>query len=149
MSDDPTDMTAITPGHFIVGGQIIRPLGPRVANVPMNRLSSWEVLHNIEQNFWDRWSSDYLTELQQRNKWFRPNGNMKLGDLVYVRNENVPPCEWARGRIINVYPGKDQLVRNVRVRTEKGEYDRPIHKLCPIPLMAMEKTANNNSPLPD
>lgn len=149
LSDDPTDMTAITPGHFIVGGQMLRPLGPKVANVPMNRLSSWETMHRIEQDFWNRWSNDYLTELQQRNKWFRTSDNLKLGDLVYVRNENVPPCEWARGRIVNVYPGRDQLVRNVRVRTEKGEYDRPIHKLCPIPLMDPEGGTIDSLPLPD
>lgn len=138
LSDDPTDSTALTPGHFLTGGQIIRPLGPKVADIPLNRLSSWEQMHKIEQEFWNRWSVDYLHQLQQRNKWQRPSENIEVGELVYIRSDNTPPGQWARGRIIDTYPGRDQLVRSVRVRTENGEYDRPIHKLCPIPLMDPE-----------
>jgi len=31
--------------------------------------------------------------------------------------------------IAQTYPGKDNLVRQVKVRTSTGEYERPIHKL--------------------
>ena len=34
------------------------------------------------------------------------------------------------GKIIRTYPGPDNKVRSVRVKTNKGEYDRPITKLC-------------------
>jgi hypothetical protein len=34
--------------------------------------------------------------------------------------------------IIDTYPGNDNHVRKVRIKTENGEYDRQIHKLCLI-----------------
>lgn len=110
LSEDPTDMTALTPGHFISGGQIVRPLGPKVADVPINRLDSWETMHKVEQQFWQRWSADYLNELQKRNKWAQPTANVKVGDLVFLRNDNLPP----------------ELIRNVRVRTKIGENGKPV-----------------------
>ena len=41
-------------------------------------------------------------------------------------------CKWKMALITAVYPGSDRLVRKVRMKTETGEYDRPIHKLCLI-----------------
>ena len=34
--------------------------------------------------------------------------------------------------ITSVFPGKDGLLRKVRTKTQNGEYDRPINKLCVI-----------------
>ena len=36
------------------------------------------------------------------------------------------------GRIIEVYPGPDGRVRNVKVKTNTGEYSRPITKIAVI-----------------
>ena len=39
---------------------------------------------------------------------------------------------WNVGRIVEVYPGQDGKVRNVRVKTRTGEYQRPITKIAVI-----------------
>ena len=36
------------------------------------------------------------------------------------------------GRVTEVYPGSDNKVRNVKVKTANGTYDRPITKLAVI-----------------
>ena len=36
-------------------------------------------------------------------------------------------------RIIELYPGKDNNVRVVKLKTAHGELKRPIEKLCPLP----------------
>ncbi len=41
------------------------------------------------------------------------------------------PTKWSLGRVTQVYPGKDQLVRVATIRTEKGSYKRPVTKLAP------------------
>lgn len=125
---------AITPGHFLVGEQIVRPLGPRLLEVPTNRLDAWERMHQLEQQFCDRWQAEYLTEMQRRTKWCRPNQNLQVGDLVFLKQDNMPPGQWMRGRIVATYPGKDGLVRSVRVKTAKGSYDRPVNKCCYLPI---------------
>lgn len=51
MTDDPNDMEAITPAHFLCGEAIIRPLGPSVREIPWNRPKAWGLLHRMEQQF--------------------------------------------------------------------------------------------------
>jgi hypothetical protein len=38
-----------------------------------------------------------------------------------------------------VFPGGDNLVRKVKIRTSKGVFERPIAKLC---LIATDKSSN-------
>ncbi|KPJ07797.1 hypothetical protein RR48_12639 [Papilio machaon] len=41
---------------------------------------------------------------------------------------------WPMGRIIEIYSSKDDhLTRSVLVKTAKGQYKRPIHKLVLLP----------------
>lgn len=49
--------------------------------------------------------------------------------MVIVKEENLPPLKWKLGRIQEVLPGKDELVRSVIVKTQAGVYKRPITKL--------------------
>jgi hypothetical protein len=84
------------------------------------------------QHFWRRWSNEYLTTLQQRYKWKTSQENAQIGDVVVIRDDQLAPMKWPLGRIIDVQPGDDSLVRIATVKTATGEYKRPIVKLCPI-----------------
>ena len=53
-----------------------------------------------------------------------------VDDLVLELDQNHKRSQWKLARIIVTYPGKDGLVRKARIKTQDGEYDRPIHKLC-------------------
>ena len=39
---------------------------------------------------------------------------------------------WTVGRVVSVYPGQDGKVRNMKVKTRTGEYERPITKIAVI-----------------
>lgn len=133
-TDDPQDMTVITPGHLATGVQVLKPLGPELNDRGIVKSISWNEIRKMEQDFWERWSTDYLSELQRRNKWHRLQINVKVGDMVVLKDDNIPPGQWRRGRIIEVFPGKDGAVRSVVVRTASGEYQRPITRLCVLPI---------------
>ncbi|GFW70838.1 integrase catalytic domain-containing protein [Trichonephila clavipes] len=45
--------------------------------------------------------------------------NLKLGDMVLIREENLPPCKWLLGRVVKIYMGKDKKVRVVDIKTGK------------------------------
>ena len=68
MSDDPGDVTALTPGHFLVGGPLLAVPDPPVEEVPRSRLSRWHLLQQMRLQFWRSWSREYLQTLQARNK---------------------------------------------------------------------------------
>lgn len=131
LSDDPSDMQVITPADLFLGKPILaQPLAEYVSEVPKNRLSWWEQRQKLHQQLWQQWQNDYLTSLQTRGKWFRAEVNIKVNDMVIIRDDNLPPTQWCIGRIIKTYPAKDGLVRSVRIKTMNNELDRPITKVA-------------------
>lgn len=45
-------------------------------------------------------------------------------------NENGPRCQWPLGRVLEVYPDKEGLVRQVENKVGDKIFKRPIVKLC-------------------
>ena len=70
----------------------------------------------------------YLTSLRKYAKWHKPSPNLAI--IVVLNEDGMIPTTWPMGRIIEVFPGKDGLVRVVNVRTKNGIFKRPIHKLA-------------------
>lgn len=132
LSEDPNDLLSLTPAHFLVG----RPLNARpqqtVTSTPNNRLRRFHLMEKLSQQFWDRFQTEYLHQLQQRTKWFNKNTSIKPGMLVAIKEDNLPPLKWQLGRIEEVTEGKDGLIRVAKVKTSHGSYDRCVSKICPI-----------------
>lgn len=135
LSDDPDDLQALTPGHFLVSEPLIPP--PPFKYVNENdeigrRL--WIERQKMTEHFWKRWENEYLTTLQERKKWRKEKENVRIGQLILLKDENLPPAQWRMGRIIELLPGKDGLVRNILVRTDRTTLKRPIQKICILPV---------------
>ncbi len=55
--------------------------------------------------------------------------NVVVGDIVILKDETLFPTKWPLARVIDVHPGRDNLVRVVTIKTEKGIYRRPVTKI--------------------
>ena len=97
MSNDPEDLDAITPGHFLITRPIVAP--PEPAMLDVNPSKRWDLLRKLHQDFWNRWTKEYLTQLQQRTKWKGAKSNPSIGDMVLLKDKGLPPTKWALGRI--------------------------------------------------
>ncbi|XP_033214104.1 uncharacterized protein LOC117171156 [Belonocnema kinseyi] len=111
LSDNSEDLTYLTPGHFLIGAPLLSPPEQSVEFVSENRLSRWQVIQQIVETFRRRWATEYLHCLQRRYMWTREQSNLKIDDLVLMRNDGLPPTKWSLARVIKCYPGKDGLVR--------------------------------------
>lgn len=135
LSNDPSDFSCLTPGHFLIGDSLLSITEPSLANVHINRLSRWQRVEQIRHHFWTRWSKEYLSQLQQRSKWKTNTAtNLAQGQLVIIREDNLPPLHWLMGRIESVHPGNDGIVRTATVRTASGIFKRATAKLCLLPI---------------
>jgi hypothetical protein len=132
-SDDPQDVTAITPGHFLIGRPIIAMAEPNYVDVNTNRLKRWQLLQKLTQHFWHRWSEQYLSTLQHRPKNNKPS-RIEIGMLVLIKDDNLPPSHWQLGRVVQLHPGADQIVRVVTIKTATSMLKRPIVKVCILPM---------------
>ncbi len=57
--------------------------------------------------------------------------NVKVDDVVV--QEHTPPSTWRLGRVVEVRPGADGLVRAVRVRVARGSVlEHSVRSLVPI-----------------
>ncbi|XP_017477897.1 PREDICTED: uncharacterized protein LOC108367720 [Rhagoletis zephyria] len=134
LSSDPNDFGALTAGHFLVGDSL-RGLPERsLEHKNISSLDHFERITSIKQRFWRRWSADYVNELRARVKWATPTLNLKVGALVIIHDDNLPPQRWKLGRIESTVLERDGKVRVVHLRTANGHCCRPIHKLALLPV---------------
>lgn len=134
LSSNPNDFLALTPSHFLIG-DVMHALPQRnVLEKPLNRLDQYHQLQSLYQNFWSRWSNEYLSLLQQRTKWKQSCDNLQPGNMVLLKEENLAPLQWRLGRVLEVHPGPDQKTRVVSVQTNVGIVKRSVQKLCVLPM---------------
>lgn len=133
LSTDPNDFTALTPGHFLIGDALLAMPDRNTINDNISLLSRWQLVQRMYHAFAIRWQTEYLSRLQQRPKWTTKTRNIQTGDLVLLKEPNIPPSKWPLARIIATHPGADNLVRVVTVRTATSTFKRCITKICPLP----------------
>jgi hypothetical protein len=78
-------------------------------------------------------SSDYLHELQQRQRWQKPTPNLQPGQVVLLKDDKTPPLRWPTAIIDDVHPGVDGKIRVVTVKTADGSFKRPRTRICSSP----------------
>ena len=124
-----SDPEALTPDHLLRVGAGLR--------LPLEDLSPMDVFRRrwthaqaLADRFWRRWKSEYLHTLRMRQRQIEPTRNLRAGDLVLLTDPHLPRNQWRLGRVTEVFPGADGLVRKARVRTASGSLLRPVVKLC-------------------
>ena len=134
LSNDPHN-SFLSPGHFLIGQPLTQLPSTDYTSTKPNRLHRWQSLQQQLQNFWKRWSADYLHELQTRQRWHQSSPNVQVGDAVILRELNTAPLHWPTAIITEVHPGPDGKVCVVTVKIAKGKSKRPIFKISPLPHM--------------
>ena len=127
-----TDLSILTPAHFFIQREsfIVPERDLTSEQIPPGK--RWNLITQLSQHFWRRWSQEYLSSLQARNKWRSPQASPSVGDLVLIRQENAPPGKWPLGRVTDLHPGSDGMTRVVTLRTGTGTLVRPIVKLVKL-----------------
>ena len=130
LPDSEDCIEVLTPGHFLIGQPLEALSDPSGSyHQPISLLRRWQLVQSTVRHFWKRWSAEYLITLTRINKWHHPSRNIQVGDIVVLKEDNLVATKWPLARVIQTYPGKDNRVRVVTLKTENGIYKRPIHKL--------------------
>lgn len=138
LSSDPNDFLPLTPAHFFIGRPLTAPAYEDLTTTTSTRLTRYDRLEQLKQHFWQRWSREYISELQRRTKWMANKDDIAPNSLVLIKEENVPPFRWRMGRIIRLYSGKDEISRVADIRTATGVIQRACSKICPLPVPTSE-----------
>lgn len=133
LSEDADDCQALTPAHFLIGGPLKLPIHEEASTFPSSLQHFFRHMQFQLQAFWKQWQNDYLHSLTQLPKWKKEQDNIKEGQLVLIKSDNIPATYWAMGRVIQTHKGQDGKIRSVTLKTETGLLDRSIRKLCVLP----------------
>lgn len=78
LSPDPNDLQALTPAHFLIGRPYAAVVDLDVQDLKMNTHSHYRYIQKLHQDFWKRWSREYIAQL----------GNVLGVDAIATTPEN-------------------------------------------------------------
>ena len=73
------------------------------------------MVQSICDQFWSNWHKLYFPTLLLRQKWHHQKRNLQIGDVCVVQDANALRGEWRLSKVVNVFPDKHGVVRNVEI----------------------------------
>ncbi|UYV73480.1 hypothetical protein LAZ67_10003636, partial [Cordylochernes scorpioides] len=89
----------------------------------------YQYIKRVREDLRERFRIEYFGFLRQETRRLKTTIPLKVGDMVLIGQESLKRLHWPLARIIQLYPGKDGLVRVAKVKTSSGDKIRPIQKL--------------------
>ncbi|XP_029341031.1 uncharacterized protein LOC103311791 [Acyrthosiphon pisum] len=68
LSNDPSDLSALTPSHFLTLEPSANLPEPNIDSLPLSKMQRWRLITDLHRHFWARWKNEYLSSLQHREK---------------------------------------------------------------------------------
>ena len=83
---------------------------------------------------WRRWTSEYLRALRERRrlKYGNAESSFAVGDVVIIKSVERNRNCWPLGIIEELIIGRDQVVRDAKLRVGKSVLERPVQHLYPL-----------------
>ncbi|GFT64854.1 uncharacterized protein NPIL_82721 [Nephila pilipes] len=109
-------------------------------------------LAKVRENLKQRFKREYLGFL--RSSVTKREDKINVGDIVLIgtddKKKKKKGLHWLLGRVLKLFPGKDGIIRLVKLRTEKGSVLRPIQRLYPLELKPnYEQVVSENWKVPE
>ena len=131
ITSDPDDGSYLCPNDMLLG-RVSTTIPQRPFRQTRNPRHRVEFVQKIVESFWTRWTRDVFPSLLLRKQWHAEKCNVRVDDFVIVQTSSAICRTWKVGQVFSVIPGKDGKVRNMKVKTRTGEYERPITKIAVI-----------------
>ena len=80
----------------------------------------WRRVQYLADQFWIRWSREYLQSMQTRTKWQGTRRDLRAGDVVLVRDEGAYRNDWPIGRVSEAMGSDDGRLRKAQVEVVRG-----------------------------
>ncbi|GFT68307.1 integrase catalytic domain-containing protein [Nephila pilipes] len=92
----------------------------------------------LREQFRKRFRDEYLGLLVPLKSKFVKT--IEINDIFLVGYGTLKRSDWLIGRVIDIYPGKDNQIRVVKVKAKTRELTRPVKKLYPLELSSLTET---------
>lgn len=137
--NDPNEPSPISPSHFLVGERLTSAPPCKLNFDPSCNsrklfVKKYNYREKLLEHFWKRWRKEYLLLLRSFNTSVPQiqKGVFKVGEIVLIGDEKLPRNMWKLGKVIEVFPGRDNKIRSVKVKHAGGCIRRPIQLIYPL-----------------
>ncbi|UYV67966.1 hypothetical protein LAZ67_5002653 [Cordylochernes scorpioides] len=138
VSEEDNDLKPLTPNEFLQNGP--ESSFPEFENLKPEMLHTrYRELGQLKRELKQRFLKEYLGALIQKSENI-DRRQLKVGDVVLIGQENLKIMFWPKGRIVNLIPGKDGIVRVAHVKTSTGTLIRALQRLHPLEISSNVKT---------
>ena len=141
--NDPNSPEPLTPNHLLTTkSKIVLPPPGEFQRADLYLRKRWRRVQHLANEFWSRWRKEFLQNIQVRQRWVRPRRDLRIGDVVIIKDDNLPRNCWQLGRVDETVHDDDGHVRRVKLanadrslnvkgkRVKQTAYlERPIQKL--------------------
>ena len=147
---EENEFESLTPNHLIYGRKLnMKPI--RINKSSIDEGSNNQKLRNSINNtklsieyFMKRFQEEYLATLHERefyrNQKFKNCSNIKIGDIVLIKEKLSPRIKWKKGKVLKFLYSRDNLIRGVELLifinnlNKTTKIRRPIQYIVPLEL---------------
>jgi len=121
-----------TPNHFIRQG--LREVfgADELTSDGTGLRRRWKRIQELSEHWWKRWRSEIIPNMRKRNKWMKEGPEIRVGEVVWQREDGAERGKWVLGKVIKLFPGLDGRTRVMLVKTGGKEVLRAVGRICPL-----------------
>ena len=95
--------------------RVLLPPPGKFSSADLYSRRRWRRVQHLANEFWGRWRKEFLQVLQTRQKWITRSRNLRIGDIVLLKEDDAQRNCWRLAHVDKTYPSLDGLVRKVRI----------------------------------
>ena len=149
--EDDLQLPVLTPNMMILGkaNYLLELPSTEIEDIDLRKRAKYLV--KCKEALWRRWRNEYMRALRERHdlRHHGKTGKLKEGDVVLIKGEEKNRGKWKLGIVDRLIPGRDGIVRAVRLRAGKSYLERPIQFLYPMELHCDTKEREKETLNPD
>ena len=121
----PEGLELLTPNHLLtMKSSVVLPPPGSFQVADLYSKMRWRHVQYLANEFWIKRKTDFLHSLQTGQKWARVRRNVKVDDVVIVKDEGLPRNQWRLAHVVETYPSDDALVGKVTLLVADSSLDR-------------------------
>lgn len=115
LSSVTEDQIPLTPNMILtMKFDIIIPPPGEYDDTDVYARKRWRAVQHLSNVFWNRWKSEYLAELQARQKWTKDPPKIKVGSIVLIK-EDTMRNKWTTAKVVEIVESRDGRVRSAKL----------------------------------
>ena len=104
---DPEIFEPLTPNHLLtLKPKILLPPPGESQRTDLYSKKWWRRVQYLTNEFWLQWRREFLHNLQSQQKWISPQRNLSTGNLVILKENDLPRNRWPLAKVTKVIPTK-------------------------------------------